>query len=240
MSFKLVKKICKLNIQNKKLTSSEKLILILLADYVGAKDESKEPSVWPSLNTLVGLSGMTKKWILKILKSLEQKEFITIEQKKIKNRKHNYYIIAVEAVNKLCENEPKLSTIGILTTPVSTRIGVLNIHVTPRIGVLSTPEYNNNKNKIYQNNNQANVNNFFNESKVLGMQTTFEMLTSKAMRLGIKNEKTLTTVVFKYGLDYVKQKIELLELSLQKNNILNPEGWFLKAVEQNYCLRSYG
>ena len=70
------------------LNGQEKLVFIFLKRF-----SDSEGKCFPSLNRLIALSSFSKNKILRILKSLEEKEVISIEHRKTdKGNKSNIYI----------------------------------------------------------------------------------------------------------------------------------------------------
>ena len=76
-------------LDNNFLNGSEKLVFILLKRF-----SDSEGKCFPSLNRLIALSSFSKNKILRILKSLEEKEVISIEHRKTdKGNKSNIYTL---------------------------------------------------------------------------------------------------------------------------------------------------
>lgn len=82
-----------------KLSCYEKIILIMLASYMGNKN-----TCWPSFESLIITCSISKRTLIRNIQSLEKKKMITVKRKKNQNNVYKFSSLILSLGIEACKN----------------------------------------------------------------------------------------------------------------------------------------
>ena len=104
MCFKLVKQVLD---EVDGLSGMKKLVLVILAEYVNHKNGNNK--CWPSMPAIAKRAGVSRRYVIEVLKELEAEGYIRIERSRGRNHTNTYHLNVnpsshIENVNYSVEN----------------------------------------------------------------------------------------------------------------------------------------